>query len=301
MSEFVVALPMYDWPEIRAEVDAEWARLRDALRGAGIEAPQCLARRNADMPAVPGGIRDAAGASIAADPATLPADGFDVHVLWRHPQLLFAQTCWGPMGEGLAEHVEVVGQPDYSAFEGGQGELYSSAILMRRLPSSSRGRSASNRSAAKIERRGGGAEDGSPPPGPSDHPPLKGEGISAPGDGHPILPLDRLRGARFAYNGQDSMSGIIALTRDLEALGEGLDIFSDRIESGSHRASIRAVAEGRADVCAIDCRSWALARCFEPAARDLVVVGWTARRKGLPYIASRRLPVAITKVLHSVL
>ena len=61
------------------------------------------------------------------------------------------------------------------------------------------------------------------------------------------------------------MSGIIALTRELAALGETLDIFSERIESGGHRASIVAVADGRADVAAIDCRSWALAQRFEPA------------------------------------
>ena len=59
-----------------------------------------------------------------------------------------------------------------------------------------------------------------------------------------------MRGKRFAYNSLDSMSGIIALSRDLEAMGESLDIFSERIETGAHRASIVAVAEGRADVCA---------------------------------------------------
>ncbi len=69
-------------------------------------------------------------------------------------------------------------------------------------------------------------------------------------DGRAVLPLDLIRGKRFAYNSLDSMSGIIALTRDLEAPGESLDIFSERIETGAHRASIVAVAEGRADVCA---------------------------------------------------
>ena len=96
-----------------------------------------------------------------------------------------------------------------------------------------------------------------------------------------------MRGARFAFNGPDSMSGMIALTRDLAVQGEGIDLFGERIETGGHRQSIRAVAAGRADVCAIDCRSWALAQRFEPAARELTPVGWTARRKGLPYITSR--------------
>ena len=132
MSNFIAALPMYDWPETRAETDAEWARIRDSLRAQGVDAPESVVRRNADLPPVPGGIRDVQGRVIAPDPATLPPDEFDVHTLWVHPQLLLAQTCWGPMELGLAEHVRFIGQPSYDAFEGGQGEFYSSAIVMRR-------------------------------------------------------------------------------------------------------------------------------------------------------------------------
>ena len=74
---------------------------------------------------------DAEGKLIAPDPATLPPDELDFHKLWLHPALLFAQTCWGPMELGLSKHVQVVGQPSYDAYEGGQGELYSSALVMR--------------------------------------------------------------------------------------------------------------------------------------------------------------------------
>jgi hypothetical protein len=44
MSTFIAALPMYDWPERRAEVDAEWVAIRDLLRAAGVEAPEVLTR-----------------------------------------------------------------------------------------------------------------------------------------------------------------------------------------------------------------------------------------------------------------
>lgn len=223
MSGFIAALPMYDWPEVRAETDVQWTRLRDGLRRRGIDAPQALTRANR------------------------PDGTLDLAALWREPKLLLAQTCWGPMGMGLADHVQVVGQPDYSAFEGGQGEFYSSALVMRR-----------------DERI------------PSNSPALP--------------PLERLRGKRLAYNSRDSMSGILALKGDLEATGESLAIFSVCIESGGHRASIRTVAEGRADLAAIDCRSWAMAGRFEPAAKTLAVAGWTARRKGLPYICAKALP-----------
>ncbi|GLS28676.1 ABC-type phosphate/phosphonate transport system, substrate-binding protein [Mesorhizobium albiziae] len=263
MTEFIAALPMYEWPETGAETDAEWARLRGALRDHGIDAPARIVRRNADLPAVPGGIRDANGRVIAADPATLAPDELDFHALWLHPQLLFTQTCWGPMELGLARHVQVIGQPSYGAFEGGQGEFYSSALVMRRR--------------------------NSPPAGD----------VAAPANGKAAIPLDLLRGKRLAYNSLDSMSGIIALTRDLGATGESLDIFSGKIESGGHRQSIMSVAEGKADVAAIDCRSFALAQRFEPAAARVDVVGWTARRKGLPYITARTTPDALVAKLRA--
>src|SRR5882757_410267 len=123
----IAALPMYDWPEVSEEVDAQWARLRDTFRQRGIDAPEGLARVNGDLPPVPGGIRDDTGELIAPDPATLPPDELDFHKLWLHPALLFAQTCWGPMELGLSKQVQVVGQPSYDAYEGGQGEFYSSA------------------------------------------------------------------------------------------------------------------------------------------------------------------------------
>jgi ABC-type phosphate/phosphonate transport system substrate-binding protein len=251
MTEFVAALPMYDWPEVRAETDAEWARMRDALRAEGVRAPDILTRRNADLPPVPGGIRDADGRIIAPDPATLPPDQLDMHTLWVHPQLLFAQTCWGPMELGVERHVRLIGQPSYDAFEGGDGELYSSAIVMRK----------SDRPAATQ--------------------PIL--------DGRPSIPLGLISGKRLAYNSLDSMSGIIALTRDLTAMGAGLDIFPERIETGSHRASVVAVAEDRADVCAIDCRSWAMVKRFKDVS-GVEVVGWTGKRKGLPFITALGTP-----------
>jgi len=254
MSDFFAALPMYDWPETRAEVDAEWDSIRLRLLAAGIDAPERLVRRNGDMPPVSGGIRNASGDVVAPDPATLPADELDVPTLWRHPRLLFGQACWGPIELGLVPNVRVVGQPDYSAYEGGEGVHYSSAIVMRRA--------------------GGHSKD-----------------VGAPSDGVAAIPFDLIHGRRLAYNSADSMSGIIALSRDLAAAGSGLDILSAEVETGAHRASVIAVAEDRADVAAIDCRSWRMIRRFEPRARDVVVVGWTGRRMGLPYIAAQASPI----------
>jgi ABC-type phosphate/phosphonate transport system substrate-binding protein len=247
MSDWIAALPMYDWPETREATDALWAALSAALRSAGIDAPARLARRNSDLLAVADGAY--AGALLASNPESLPPDSLDLHALWQHPRLLLAQTCWGPLGQGLASLVHIVGQPDYSAYEGGGGIFYSSAIVMRAEPHF--------------------------------------ENVVPPADGKALLVAEALRGRRLAYNSADSMSGILALASDLKAMGENLDLFSARIETGGHRASICAVTEGRADVAAVDCRSWAMAKRFEPTAAGLIVVGWTGRRKGLPFISGR--------------
>jgi ABC-type phosphate/phosphonate transport system substrate-binding protein len=256
MSDFIAALPMYDWPEYRAEVDGQWADLRHRLRAVGVNAPERLVRRNADMPAVPGGIRDGEGNVIAPDPASLPLDELDLPTLWRHPSLLFAQTCCGPMELGLARYVQVVGQQGYFGVEGGAADFYSSAIVARRV----------------------------------DH-----DDVPPSSDGKPSLPLEELRGKRLAYNSTDSMSGVLGLERDLASMNENLDIFSERLESGGHRLSIMAITEGRADVAAIDCFTWQLAKRFESAAMAISVVGWTARRKGLPFIASRHISPEIIR------
>ncbi|MGO4451168.1 phosphate/phosphite/phosphonate ABC transporter substrate-binding protein [Phyllobacterium sp. TAF24] len=243
----IAALPMYDWPERRTEVDAQWIAIRDKLRAKGFDAPEFLTRRNGDLPAVPGGIRDASGHVIAPDPASLAPDELDMPTLWRHPSLLFAQTCWGPMELGLAAHVHVAGQDDYSGVAGGDDALYSSALVMRR-----------------------------------------GEGVAVPAsqDSQPILPIAHMRGKRLAFNSHDSMSGYLGLQRDLAATGESFSLFARLIETGGHRASVEAVASGRADIAAIDIKSWALAQRYDEAASALIVVGWTAKRKGLPFISA---------------
>jgi ABC-type phosphate/phosphonate transport system substrate-binding protein len=272
---FIAALPMYDWPEVRAQVDALWVEIRDALRASGIAAPEHLTRRNGDMPGV-----------------DLPPDEFDLDTLWRHPNLLLAQTCWGPMEAGLAAHVHVVGQDDYSGVEGGEGKFYSSAILMRRSslrplreapPSVLSDISPSSGEITLTAVSGQSSMFGDwRRPSRSPISPLAGEMSDRTEGGASLQTL--LTGQRLAYNEENSMSGYLALKRDLERRGSSLDIFSQRLVSGGHRNSLRKVASGAADVAAIDCKSWALAQEFEPAAREMEVVGWTERRLGLPFV-----------------
>ncbi len=85
-------------------------------------------------------------------------------------------------------------------------------------------------------------------------------------------------GARFAFNSATSQSGWAALGP--LSTGRGL-------ETGAHRASVRAVARGAADIAAIDAVTWRLALAHEPAARRLRVLDWTPPTPGLPMITAR--------------
>lgn len=210
----LVCLPMYDWPETRGQVDAFHARMRALV-------PEL------------------------AETLTRPDSATALHALWRDPALMLGQTCWGPLRNGLAAHVALLGQPLYDDVPGGRGTQYRSAVVMR-----------------------------------------AGQGCPVPPDPGASLP-DGLGSMRAAINARDSLSGCLALAEDT-----GQPIVAPLV-TGSHRASICAVAEGRADYAAIDCRSWAMALEHEPAARKLVVTGWTALRPGLPFITARATPPAL--------
>jgi ABC-type phosphate/phosphonate transport system substrate-binding protein len=205
---------MYDWPERRAETDARWAGLRDALHSEGFDTPDELQREG---------------------------DLFD---LWLSPDLLIGETCSYPLATVLAGRVHYIATPLHDAPGCGHG-TYRSVIVRR---------------------------------GARDHMPL-------PGEDSPSIAPDALSG-RLAANETSSMSGYVTLVRDCAALGLDMPAKDEILWTGAHRASVRAVAEGKADYAAIDCFSWTLALQHEPAARELHVAGWTAARPGLPLITS---------------
>ena len=98
--------------------------------------------------------------------------------------------------------------------------------------------------------------------------------------------LPGLAGLRAAINSRDSLSGYVALRAALAEAGVDLSSIDWR-ETGSHRESVRAVAEGAADFAAIDAVCWALARRFEAAAAArLAPIAWTPLRLGLPLITA---------------
>lgn len=96
----IAALPMYDRPEIRGATDALWAAIRDALRKAGLAAPDALLR------------------------------GADPWAIWRDPALVLAQTCGLPYRSRLHGAVRLVATPDY-ALPGCAPGHYNSVVIAR--------------------------------------------------------------------------------------------------------------------------------------------------------------------------
>lgn len=89
----------------------------------------------------------------------------------------------------------------------------------------------------------------------------------------------------LAFNGQDSQSGWAAPQNQAARLGLR---FTHTRHTGAHRDSARAVAEGRADIAAIDAVSWRLIEAHHPEISDrLRVIGHTDPTPGLPLVTAR--------------
>jgi ABC-type phosphate/phosphonate transport system substrate-binding protein len=63
--------------------------------------------------------------------------------------------------------------------------------------------------------------------------------------------------------------------------------FQPSLETGAHRLSARAVAEGQADLAALDALTWRMIQRWEPMAGHLREVARTAPTPGLPFIAAK--------------
>ncbi len=102
----------------------------------------------------------------------------------------------------------------------------------------------------------------------------------------PRADLAGFRGARLAVNGCDSQSGWGSILHHAAPLAEGGRFFGSVAASGSHRASVAMVANGAADLAAIDFVSWRLAQRFVAEAEDLRVLLLSDPTPGLPLIAA---------------
>lgn len=101
-STLLASLPMFDLDELRDAHDALWTAIADELRRRGIDAPPVLAR-----PEVP----------------------LSLH--WRHPELLFSQTCGFPYAAYYRPQLSLIGTFHYALpVDDGPG-FYRSLLVAR--------------------------------------------------------------------------------------------------------------------------------------------------------------------------
>ena len=99
--------------------------------------------------------------------------------------------------------------------------------------------------------------------------------------------IEDYAGKKFTFNGIDSQSGFNAVKTYLIEQQLNVPFFGDNIESGKHLNSIAKVAEGEADICAVDCVTYSLIQRHLPQLLHSVRVLTTTKfTPGLPFITS---------------
>jgi ABC-type phosphate/phosphonate transport system substrate-binding protein len=99
--------------------------------------------------------------------------------------------------------------------------------------------------------------------------------------------LSEFFGGTVALNGIDSQSGYGALMRSAAPFARNGRFFGRAIHARSHDAAMRLVAQGLADVAAIDSITWRISRRFDPDTQGLKSIGTTEPTPGLPFIAAK--------------
>ncbi len=103
--------------------------------------------------------------------------------------------------------------------------------------------------------------------------------------------LGEFRGAIAALNAHDSNTGMNLFRATIAPVAGGQAFFSSIALTGSHEASVAAIAEGRADLASIDCVSFALLERRHPKLVERVaIVAESPLSLCLPFIASANLP-----------
>ena len=111
--------------------------------------------------------------------------------------------------------------------------------------------------------------------------------------------LSDLSGTIAAVNMGDSMSGMLALKLVFTPFARARRFFRGAIKTGSHIASLTAVRDGSADVCAVDAVCVALARRYRPDYLEgLVEIARSPSVPALPYVTSAKSDAALLQRLR---
>ena len=97
--------------------------------------------------------------------------------------------------------------------------------------------------------------------------------------------IDQFMDALLAYNQPISQSGYSAIFRHTK---QSNFWFKQRLHTGQHLASAKAVAEGNADIASLDAVTWRMIQRYESFAKNLRVLEWTEPTPGLPLITALR-------------
>ena len=117
-----------------------------------------------------------------------------------------------------------------------------------------------------------------------------------------VTVVEELRGAVCAFNSRDSQSGYNALRAMIAPLARAGRFFGRCVGTGAHGASMDAVRTGRADVCAVDCVTWALHARHRPSAlAGLEAVCRTPSAPGLPFVTARDISDPMFESVRSAL
>ncbi len=118
-------------------------------------------------------------------------------------------------------------------------------------------------------------------------------------EGVGLSSLADLRGRKAAVNSYDSQSGWNALRYALREFGKIADFFASIDITGSHRLSLAAIRERKADIAAIDCVTFALIKRYAPAeVSGLSVLAWSAPAPSLPLITRAGIDLSELSILR---
>lgn len=114
--------------------------------------------------------------------------------------------------------------------------------------------------------------------------------------------LGALRGRVCAINERDSNSGMNLLRAAVAPFAGGRCFFAAVLESGGHWLSARRVADGDADLAAIDCVTWAHLAVADPAlVSRLRPLTRTAASPALPFVTAAGTPARTVTRLRAAL
>ncbi|MFT5894944.1 MAG: ABC-type phosphate/phosphonate transport system substrate-binding protein [bacterium] len=97
--------------------------------------------------------------------------------------------------------------------------------------------------------------------------------------------LQDFKNSLLAFNQTISQSGYAAIYWHAQ---KKYFWFDNKLKTGQHLSSAKAVAEGKADIASLDAVTWRLIQQHEPLAKNLRVLEWTDPTPGLPLITALR-------------